>query len=536
MTFLPIVERELRTAARRKSTYRIRWVTALIAMAGSLLVLMFIGLAGGPANLGNQLFIALSGYAFALCMLGGVMLTSDCLSEERREGTLGLLFLTDLKGYDVVLGKFVARSLNAFYGLVALLPVLAVPLLLGGVTPAEFWRMVLALLNALFYSLAAGICVSATARDPQRALLGALGLVLLLGAVLPGLVEFSAVAGIRAGWLGLAYVGPFYPFLWAREMFYPSHAGVFWEALAGSALIGCGFLALASWRLPRLAQEQGVLAGSTNRWVRFLLIGVGTSGKPARRRPRLLNINPILWLVGGGGGLRSMIWGVVAMWGLVVFWVAWQQRIEFGSFLVPSKVCGFLFKMLVAVQACRFFSEARQNGALELLFCTPLRNHEFLHGQWLAMKRLVVWPIIIAVLLAFVPFGAQTVIALASAGIKPIGPTEVIMALSPMAWGVLTIGWFSTGLLVDIYAVTWVGMWLALSSKRPASAPVRTIFFVLILPAVGICGADMLVDLFLILWSSSQLHQDFRWMHAQLYRAPPGSLASPPVLVTFGPR
>jgi hypothetical protein len=216
--------------------------------------------------------------------------------------------------------------------------------------------------------------------------------------------------------------------------------------------------------------------------------------------------------------------------------VTWQQRIEFGSFFVPYKICGFLFKMLVAFQACRFFVEARRSGALELLFCTPLRNHEILHGQWLAMKRLVLWPVIIGVVLAFVPFGSQTVIALASAGIKQTGPTAAMMALSPLALGALLIGWFTSGLVVDIYAVTWVGMWLALSSKRPATAPARTIFFVLVLPAVGICGADMLVDLFLILWSSSQLHQDFRWMHAQLYRAPAGTLAAPPVLVTFGPR
>ena len=117
----------------------------------------------------------LSGYAFILCLLTGVLLTSDCLSQEKRDGTLGLLFLTDLKGYDVVLGKFIATSLNAFYGLLALLPVMALPLLLGGVTGAEFWRTALALVNALFFSLAPGICVSAFSRVSDRAVRNALG-------------------------------------------------------------------------------------------------------------------------------------------------------------------------------------------------------------------------------------------------------------------------------------------------------------------------------------------------------------------------
>ena len=51
------------------------------------------------------LFGVLTGTAVLYCLLSGVRSTADCLSVEKREGTLGLLFLTDLKGYDVVLGK-----------------------------------------------------------------------------------------------------------------------------------------------------------------------------------------------------------------------------------------------------------------------------------------------------------------------------------------------------------------------------------------------------------------------------------------------
>ena len=86
-------------------------------------------------------------------MFTGVRSTADCLSEEKRDGTLGLLFLTDLKGYDVVGGKLVATSLNAFYGLTAIFPLLAIPLLMGGVTNGEFWRMALVLANTFLFSL-----------------------------------------------------------------------------------------------------------------------------------------------------------------------------------------------------------------------------------------------------------------------------------------------------------------------------------------------------------------------------------------------
>src|SRR5690348_14734676 len=142
MSLLPIVRRELRVASLRRSTYRIRWWTALLAIGISFfsLVLAQVNPAHGAA--GGLAFGLLAWGAFGLCLLSGVFLTVDVLSEEKRGGTLGLLFLTDLKGYDVVLGKFMAQWLNAFYGLLAVLPALALPLLLGGVTGGQFWRTV----------------------------------------------------------------------------------------------------------------------------------------------------------------------------------------------------------------------------------------------------------------------------------------------------------------------------------------------------------------------------------------------------------
>ena len=72
-----------------------------------------------------MLFIAIGILALSFCLFAGVFLTADCLSEERREGTIGLLFLTDLKGYDVILGKLAASSINSIYGVVSILPLLA---------------------------------------------------------------------------------------------------------------------------------------------------------------------------------------------------------------------------------------------------------------------------------------------------------------------------------------------------------------------------------------------------------------------------
>ena len=120
-------------------------MVAFFATGVAAFVLMFVQSAT-PGSTGKITLEVLAWLAFPFVVLEGLRHTADSLSQEKREGTLGLLFLTDLKGFDVVLGKFFALSLTSFYALIALIPALAIPVLLGGVTGAEFWRLVLALM------------------------------------------------------------------------------------------------------------------------------------------------------------------------------------------------------------------------------------------------------------------------------------------------------------------------------------------------------------------------------------------------------
>ena len=209
VTVLPIVERELRVAARQRSTY---WVRLGIAVGAILVaVLIFVLTFGLPsAQTGRHTFEWLAGIMMLYCLAYGRRATADCLSVEKREGTLGLLFLTDLKGHDVVLGKLVATSVRGFYGLLAVFPVLAIPLLLGGITNGEFWRVVLVLMDTFLFSLAIGILGSALSRDQQRAMAANLTLLLLLhggasgmhvcaGLLRPRAAQASSVAVLLPG-------------------------------------------------------------------------------------------------------------------------------------------------------------------------------------------------------------------------------------------------------------------------------------------------------------------------------------------------
>ena len=384
MTFLPIVDRELRVAARSPSTYRNRALTAGAVAAVAVMLLLFASLTGSPSLIGGMTFSTLSCLSLGFCLLEGVRKTADCLSAEKREGTLGLLFLTDLKGYDVVFGKLAATSLNSFYGLVAILPVLALPMLLGGVTPGEYWRMVLALLNILFFSLCAGIWVSARCVQRQSAV-NATFLVIVLISAIP-LLSFIRV---------FFPFSPVYGFQQAFAGYYRGGNGGYWESLVITQLWSWLLLISASLTVPRTWRDNlaTTLWRSKPRRRKYWSLGRVAS------REEMLATNPIYWLAAREQGptqALNVCLGValVGAMALVVL-----SGLSYRSDYVPVYfVCvvllNFVLKMLLGTQAARFFSEARRENDLEMLLATPLRVDQFVGGQLLALERLFLAPLI----------------------------------------------------------------------------------------------------------------------------------------------
>src|SRR5690349_7265657 len=99
MTLLPVVERELRVAARERNTYRVRFVAALIMVLFCGFSLWFVRAFFNAATIPpRELFLFLTWMTYVFVIIAGFSLTCDCIREEKRDSTLGLLFLTDLRG------------------------------------------------------------------------------------------------------------------------------------------------------------------------------------------------------------------------------------------------------------------------------------------------------------------------------------------------------------------------------------------------------------------------------------------------------
>ncbi len=559
MTFLPIVERELRVAARKPFTYWVRFSAAALALlifGGMQTIFMLEPPSGGP-SVGWIQFQFMKWFCFVFASLAGLFLTSDTLSEEKRDGTLGLLFLTDLRGYDVVFGKLISHSTKALYGLLAAFPILGLSLLIGGVSGSEFARTGLVICNTLFLSLSLGMLVSSLSRDSMKALNGTLLLILLLtgGMILADMA--------LAGWnlpkfkARFSLASPAY--LLSTTSVYLTRS--WWYYLGLQHLLGWLLLLLSSVCIPRAWQERASKADGSartfsHRW-RF--------GKPrarARRREKLLRKNPILWLATRDRWLGRVVWiATLTSVGLFVWRlmehpqngrIFWARQLE-GLF---QGLIRLLFFLWVASQASRFFVDATRNGALELILVTPATPAQIVKGQWRALCRTFLIPglllLAISVTSDWLQFREmlknQPAIAVRGA---PGSFNFVDSQIVGMVTGVLSYS-------ANLFAVAWFGMWMGMTTRKPSIAVLKTICFVVVLPWLGLVFFEVLIevalrlprwrshfpfwantalvavlsvakDLFFIFWSRQRLAHRFRQQAAKEGRVPRRWNVPPPL-------
>jgi len=482
MTFLPIVDRELRVASRRNGTYRTRLAVALAASVISGFLLYFYAANPGITRqlLGQYLFRALSGLALAYSLFAGRLWTADCLSEERRQGTLGLLFLTDLRGYDVVFGKVVATSLNGFYGLLSVFPVLALPLLMGGVTNGEFWRMVLVLVSTFLFSLGTGIFASALCSDFRQSSGLNLLLLLLLATGVPACACLRAFFSSSPQWIsGLLCPCPAFAFYVSLDATYPLQRGYFWWSIAAIQAMTWLQVTLAAWVVPwawREGPSTSAAAGWRERWQRW---HYGDVQARTAYRKRLLQVNAFYWLAARVRFKPAGVWliiGIIAGW-----WLFMCLRLRFNWFdeslsLTTTIMLSSMLKVWVAMEAGQRLAEDRKIGALELLLSTPLRVRDILLGQILALRRQFLIPLLLSITVVWLLLGIEAP--------RGFDDRTRIHAFG-IAWVVMLVS--------DIAALTSVAMATALTVNNPNRASVSTIFRVLLLPWLLFAAISILV-------------------------------------------
>ncbi len=474
MIFLPIVDRELRVAARKHSTFWVRVIAAMVGLiigGGCFVFLSSIPGGGfGALQAGKILFNLLTWFAIFGVFAAGLFFTSDCVSEEKREGTLGFLFLTDLKGIDVAAGKLLANSLRSFYALLALFPILGLTLLLGGVTGAQFGLTCLALANGLLYSLVAGLVVSTLGHDSQKVLGGTLLVMLCL--IFGGPIADWTIAYVRVRSFGpfWAFTSPGYVFLCADGI----NTFRFWTSLAITQATIWILFGVVCLLISRTWQVRGrKTPAETKTWGYSLKYGAAKARLAFRRK--LLTRNPVLWLASRERWQAITMWVIAA--GLIGL-AAWAIRLPRNTLIgwsYTAKLIMLALYLWAASQACRFFAETRRTGLVELLLVSPLSEHRIVQGQWRSLMKTFGIPLLLIVVVDTVGtyFSQSVWRQMAAQGGTKI-PVQAV-AIAGLAASVITA-------LGNILALCWYGMWMGMTSRSANLATLKTIVFVQVVP------------------------------------------------------
>ena len=537
MKLLPIVERELRVASRKAGTYWLRSIAALV-----LLLIFFwavLAINAPAARIARVIYSVMGTLVLSGCAVAGIFQTADCLSSEKREGTAGLLFLTDLKGYDVVLGKLAANSLHSYYGLLSILPVLALPMLMGGVTGGEFGRLILVLLATLFFSLSIGMLVSAVSREARQAMIITGAVIIFFNAILPGV--YAALSRMHFAYKPLLWPSAGNAFIVSSDVYYKYGTGAreFLDSLAAILGIGFGCLLLATLILPRAWQEKAHAAGGRQAglWQRLRF---GSASRRNVKRITLLDVNPFYWLTARDrlASVASLgLIGVAAPFFLLFFLNLLGSSIMAKGMAVSCMIyttagLGLALKCLMATEASRRLNDDRQSGALELLLVTPLSVKEIIQGQRRALHRQFALPMFF---LGSMILGLMVCIY------------GIMNEQDNFAWVIFT-GNIAV-LMTDFYALGWLGMWAGLRAKNHHRAALSALARVLGLPWLGFLllilgGAlegteekvlfmfslwfvgGMVNDLFWARWARTKLLKQFRPCAASVLpkRSPAGPM------------
>jgi ABC-type transport system involved in multi-copper enzyme maturation permease subunit len=395
---LPVIERELRAEARNVVTYGCRPLGAALLLLASI---MFLN--NRTANLsGRDLFTELHQFLQVTIWLWVPLVSADCISREKREQTLGLLFLTPLKARDIMLAKTLAQGLRAAMIGVAVIPVLTLPLLIGGLNWVGVLSSVLISASAFCWALAAGLLASVLSRSILGSLLWALlwsGVFLVVLSLLNGIAVFEflhhatgrprfmpsleglAGTGLLAMWNGE-------PFFYNSVIALTGRGIHFWLATSGivliSSLVGLGLVWLiGAWRLQKAWQELPPSPARAMIEKQFCQPRFATHVFRSLMK-RQLERNPVGWLEQRRWTSRVAAWGWLGIFalGYTAFYLTFSYTHEVEEFnvLMAASLMGAM-----ALISSASFRRERETGVMELLLTTSLTPKQIVRGRLMGL-------------------------------------------------------------------------------------------------------------------------------------------------------
>jgi ABC-type Na+ efflux pump permease subunit len=469
----PIFAREWLTLPRKPRHYLVRtayfgflWVLGLTAWQVTVGWNQSATL-GDTARFGLVLFKILTMYVqLPLLLFFAALSAASTVAREKDRRTFVLLLMTDLRNYEIVLGKLLGSLLQIFILLVGTIPILCLLLLLGGISPAQVVQATLVLAATTVAAGSLGGLIALWRDKTFQALaftvLGVVLYLLVIQAI--GRAPSASVASLQQ-WLD--------PFVAMQSVLEPASVSSvaiapaygFTIAMFGSAALlnVWGILGLRRWNPsgePIMQREQAdeeeidrarahAAPGQVRPVWKNPILWREVATRAYGRRPFLIKIAYFLVLA----LICYYAYASTAVSGRVAFVAAYG--------LVPASV---LTLLLVAAQAATSITSERDGGALDLLLATDLTPQEFIFGKLLGIayntKEFLLPPILIAGIYAWFGYLAT----------PPRSHPEMGMSMNWEAFFCIAVG-----ILVLLGFVAVLGIHVALRTINSQLAIINTL-------------------------------------------------------------
>jgi ABC-type transport system involved in multi-copper enzyme maturation permease subunit len=434
----PVFAFESRIAVRRWQVYALRSLYIGLMLAGLTLTWgpldRAITSVADAAAIGRLFLQTVITVQLAVVLLAAPAATAGAICVDKARGTLLHVFVTDLTGREIVLGKLGARLAPILALLAYGLPVLALGSFLGGIDLAAAVGAELVMAGVAFVCCTLALWASVWARKPHQALLLTYTVVGLWVVSVPAAMSYFRMgAPATMGHVVMLMSNPIFA-AFAPELNVPSGPLGLREQAAFfvvTLLISSGLIVLASRRLRPtvLAQanrpQKRVRPDAPARLVDYI------PGPP-------LDGNPVLWRewhrkrpsrwTGRFWTAYAVISTLASLCVLSGYYlVSANGGLDHGIHVMAAQVNAWqvaIGLLLLSVSAATSLAEERDRGSLDVILTTPLSTRQIVWGKWWGtfaiIPRLAILPIWVAA-------GAAMV---TSNGIAPVLMIGLILAYS----------------------------------------------------------------------------------------------------------
>ena len=409
-TPLPLLGKELLELAARRRTYVIRAAYAAVFFVVFTIVyanwLSRYATALDVLGSGGDMFAFVIALQFATVLLFLPAAVSGVLTYEKERGSLALLFLTDLRPWEILLQKLAGRLVSAFSFLLLSLPLLALAYMLGGVATqdvvAAAWMIALSCLQvgamALMFSAACRNTVSSFIWTYAFALFMYFGLPLLVGlAVLfcEEVLHIEVTRYLNDDWLFI---------LFPPAVFDKTRGGGFGPMAVWSLPIIVSatlFLGLARFFVVRraFAQRRSLIVRGFRALDHFWRRAARKIlGREWSRRPGSLpDERPVAWraqhrgIIGKGSHLLYLLILIEVPVGAIGMLAARELSWIGGAIYVSIMVlCLWVVAALaVTVAGASLIPSERTHRTLDVLLATPLSAREIVRDKMRGVYRMI---------------------------------------------------------------------------------------------------------------------------------------------------